>query len=167
MSIIAALSHIDAAIAGVTQFNHFMEHAGSPAIKRGTLSDACRTYKAIRDAYEALDEHRKKLHATLEELNRDTIPSMMEEAGTPSLKVECGPNHFRFVRSQRMSASVLDKDGGYNWLREVGQGGIIQETVNAQTLGAFAKRWIQDEGKDLPAEFFKINTMNIVRVDKA
>lgn len=139
-----------------------------PAVRKGSLSDACREYKALRDLYEALDEHRKKLHELLEGLNRETIPSMMEEAGTPSLKVECADGiHYRFVKSQRMSASMVNKEGGIAWLREAGQGGIVQETVNAQTLGAFAKRWIQEDGKDLPPEYFKLSTMNVVSVTKA
>lgn len=164
----SALSHLSAATACLSQFNEFMQKVGLPAISRGSLPDACRSYKAIRDAYEVMDEHRKKLHEILEGINRDTLPTMMEDQKAPSIKVECeGHVYFRFVRSQRMSASMVDKEGGMGWLREIGAGGMIQETVNAQTLGAFVKKRIQDEGLDVPAEYFKISTMNVVSVTKA
>lgn len=159
---------LDLAIEGVKCFNAELAAVELPKVQKGTLPDACRTYKAIRDKYEELDEHRKKLLEHLENLNRDTIPTMMEDQKAPSIKVECaGGIHYRFVRSQRLSVSMLNKEAGIQWLRDAGQGGIVQETVNAQTLSAFVKRWIQEDGRDVPEEFFKLNTMNIVSVTKA
>ena len=45
----------------------------------------------------------------------------------------------RVTVNQRWVASMKDKTQGMDWLRATGNEGIIIETVNSQTLAAFAK----------------------------
>jgi hypothetical protein len=58
-----------------------------------------------------------------------------------------------------------DKAAGFEWLRQHGHGGVIQETVNAQTLGALAKE-LNNDGTELPAPTFTTNIMTYTSVTK-
>ena len=58
---------------------------------------------------------------------------------------------------------MLNKSAGLVWLRSSGNDGLIQETVNAQTLGAFAKEQAMT-GKPLPDAIFKVTTANHVSI---
>jgi hypothetical protein len=73
----------------------------------------------------------------------------------------------RVTVSRRFSASMLDKEIGMDWLRKNGHGDLIQPTVNAQTLAAFAKNMQEVEGKDLPVEIFKVGTVPYTSITKA
>jgi hypothetical protein len=59
-----------------------------------------------------------------------------------------------------------DKGAGFDWLRANEHGGVIQETVNAQTLGALAKE-LNEEGKELPTPTFTTNIMTYTSITKA
>ena len=50
---------------------------------------------------------------------------------------------------------MKDKTQGMDWLRATGNEGIIIETVNSQTLAAFAKTQAI-AGKPLPDETFEV-----------
>jgi hypothetical protein len=58
-----------------------------------------------------------------------------------------------------------DKAAGFEWLRGNNHGGVIQETVNAQTLGALAKE-LNAEGTELPAPTFTTNIMTYTSITK-
>lgn len=159
------MDQLNAATVALLAFNEEFE-AGLQALRRGKVAEALITFKTLRDAYEKLDEPRKALNAMIEGLSRSTIPEMMEEESTKTITLE-DPRigKYRFTVSQRVSCSMLDKDAGFEWLRETGNGGIIVPTVNAQTLGAFAKDYMA-QGKDLPDTIFKISLMNTTSVTK-
>jgi len=55
----------------------------------------------------------------------------------------------------RWSAKILDKVKAFAWLRSTGNEGLILETVNAQTLGAFAKGEVI-KGNPLPDDIFQV-----------
>jgi len=63
-----------------------------------------------------------------------------------SKMLEQGVENFRALgksvtRSERVFPSVLkeDRDRQYEWLREVGAGSLITETVNSNTFGSFIR----------------------------
>ena len=58
-----------------------------------------------------------------------------------------------------MFASIIaeKRPQAFQWLRDNGYGDIIQETVNASTLSAFAKTLLETENKELPEEFFRVH----------
>ncbi len=73
----------------------------------------------------------------------------------------------RVTVSYRFSCTMLDKVAGIEWLDENGHGALAQRTVNAGTLGSFAKDLIQDQGKELPPEIFKTGTAPYTSITKA
>lgn len=60
------------------------------------------------------------------------------------------------------SASMIDKERAFEWLREHGHGDLVQETVNSGTLASFARSLQIDEGIDLPDDIFKVATYNSI-----
>lgn len=73
----------------------------------------------------------------------------------------------RVTVSYRFSCTMLDKQLGIRWLDDNGHGDLAQRTVNAQTLGAFAKDMIESQGKELPADIFKTGTAPYTSITKA
>lgn len=133
--------------------------------KKGKLSDALRFYKTLKDDYEALDEQRKQIGQLLEDLSREGLPNMMAEEDVRTVTLD--DIGYRFTVSQRQSCSMVDKDAGIAWLKTNGHGGLVQETVNAQTLGAFSKTYAESAGADLPTDIFKVSIMQYTSVTKA
>lgn len=66
----------------------------------------------------------------------------------------------------KQSCSMLDKEAGLDWLRKNGQEGIIQETVNSSTLAAFSKSYMEQDGKDLPEDIFKVSMQPYTSIRK-
>jgi hypothetical protein len=62
---------------------------------------------------------------------------------------------------------MLDKQLGFDYLRANGAEGLIIETVNSQTLAAYAKELSTEEGKELPADVFKTGIMTYTSITKA
>lgn len=137
------------------------------ALADAELHDAFAHYKRVKDAYEDLDSVRKGVHAKMEVMKNTILPEKMRDAKTTKQTVEIGNVAYTFYLSTRVSASMLDKNGGMQWLRDEGHEGIITETVNASTLSAFAKSLLEESGVELPEDLFKVSTMTQLAVRKA
>lgn len=133
--------------------------------RKGTLPEALRFYKVLKDEYDEFETVRKKIGETLEGLSRNTIPEMMAENEVRTITLD--DIGYRFTISHRWSCSMVDKDAGITWLKENGLAPMVFETVNAQTLASWAKGLVEDEGRDPPAELFKTGQMAFTSVTKA
>lgn len=129
-----------------------------------TAADAAVALFHTREAYDALDAQRKRLYHQKDFLEKGIVPSKMEKEGVDMVRV---PELARsFSLQQKMSASFVDKEKGFEWLRSIGQEDIIQETVNASTLTAFCRNLIIEEGIEPPIEVVRVNTYNTTGVSK-
>lgn len=136
--------------------------------KEGNLTETCRAYKALKDAYEFLDSERKEVYKTLEEMSRAVIPEMLETAEVSNITLDYGEGlKYRFGKNQRLTASVLDKEAAMDWLPKNGGEGLIQPTINSSSLSSFAKEFVATKGKDLPSDIFKVGTMTVTSITKA
>ena len=134
------------------------------ALKTQDIFSILKAFKALKDGYKIIDDHRKEIYHQVEFLSKSYIPeTMLEKGGGSSLTLK--DIGYRFTVSTSLSATILDKDKAYEWLREQGQDGIITETVNASTLSKFAKTYTKDFGLDLP-ECFKVNPYYSTSVTK-
>lgn len=124
-------------------------------IPNSDLLALIRHFNEVSKCYDALDDAKKRLNKIYDQLSIHTVPDKMREAGVKTINVE---DVGRVTVSYRYSASMLDKEKGFEWLRNNGLGGIITETVNSSTLSATAKNLLVDEGKELPADVFKTST---------
>lgn len=129
--------------------------------KSGDHVELIKHFNHTRIAAEKIKEAREVLSELSDKLSREYIPDcfkeLRERTGQKPPFVIDGVG--RVTVSHRWSASMLDKDQGFDWLRRNDMGSIIQETVNAQTLAAYAKNRFEKEGKDLPTDIFKVGQM--------
>jgi hypothetical protein len=119
-------------------------------------------YDQLRLANALIKESREALGKIEERLSREQIPDVMRAANIRSTTIE---GVGRVSLGRRWSASMTDKQEGFNWLRSTGNGGVIQETVNAQTLGALAKE-LNENGVELPAPIFTTSIMTYTSITK-
>jgi hypothetical protein len=119
-------------------------------------------YDQLRQLNAMIKESREALNQLEEKLSREQIPEVMRDHQIRTITVE---GVGRVSLGTRWSASMPDKQAGFEWLRANEHGGVIQETVNAQTLGALAKE-LNGEGLELPAPTFTTNIMTYTSITK-
>lgn len=139
-------------------YNAMVEEAIAGA-RRGDLPAVLRLYQQIDDVYDAIDKHRKALHALVEGMSRGTIPEMFEEADVRTVTLD--DIGRRFTKNMRINFSILEgmKDEAFAWIRARGDEALIQETVNAGTLSTYGKTLMEEEGVELPTDYFKMSTL--------
>lgn len=106
----------------------------------------------------------KPLKAVWKDYKEFKVPEAFEQAGVPNVPLDEG---FRVGVSIRTVASVAtgQKSAAFIWLQENGAGDLIQETINASTLSAYAKQK-GEKNEDLPDDIFKVNLMPNASVTK-
>jgi hypothetical protein len=119
-------------------------------------------YDKLRQATALIKESREALEQIEMKLSRDQVPDVMRAHNIRNVTIE---GVGRVTLGTRWSASMPDKEAGFEWLRANNHGGVIQETVNAQTLGALAKE-LNAEGSDLPQPTFTTNIMTYTSITK-
>jgi hypothetical protein len=123
----------------------------------GTLANMCALYDAIRNLDDQIEEVGKAMSKALQLLSVTILPQRFQEEGVSTLTMkELGA---RFTVNTRITASMTDKERAMEWLREEGHGDIIVPTVNSSTLSKFASEYVLEQGQDLPAELFKLSTI--------
>jgi len=120
-------------------------------------------YDHLRQVTAAIKESREALEQIEMKLSREQVPDVMRAHNIRNITIE---GVGRVTLGTRWSASMPDKTAGFEWLRANEHGGVIQETVNAQTLGALAKE-LNNEGTELPAPTFTTNIMTYTSITKA
>jgi hypothetical protein len=160
----SSIDHIRAATSRVEAFNdqfqNWLQHEEPSADLQVTLV----TYFKVRDALDALEGQMKIAAALVESMSRRVIPDRMRQSDTKTISLASVQR--RFTVTARMSASIIDKPRGHLWLSDNGHGDLIQPTVNASSLSSFAKAYLNEKGEDLPAEIFKVSTMEYTSVTK-
>lgn len=123
-----------------------------------------RHYDDMRLANERMKHVRKALDEMAEQWSREFVPDAMRAKQIKTINLE---GVGRVTISARWSASIVEgqKEPAFTWLRESGDGGIIQETVNSSTLSAFAKTKFE-AGYELPAHLFKVGQMTFTSITK-
>lgn len=130
-----------------------MEDAESrPPVEVATL------YWEVSGHYDAVDEKRKEVYALQDRLNKTIMPSVLEKSGMDSFRVPALARSFYIV--PKYSASVLDKDAAYDWLRVHGLSELITETVNAGTLAKALKDLVAEQNVEPPPDIFKFTAYN-------
>lgn len=121
-------------------------------------------YWSLKEQYRELDRQRKRVYAVLDRLDKGIVPEALDAAGTDMVRIpEMGRS---FSIRTNLSASFHDKDAGIQWLRDIGQGDMVQETVNAGTLASMVSRMIKDEGLEPPEEIVKVNPYRTIGSSK-
>jgi len=86
----------------------------------------------------------------------DILFQTLEDKGLELVRTEDGTFYQRF--DFFASFDPTQKDKGYDWVRDLGFGDLIYETINARTFSAFIKDLRKkDENLELP-EFVQMHT---------
>lgn len=128
------------------------------------IQDLVRQYAGIKAAEDAMEEAKKTLTAIKAHWQYTILPEALREKG---IKTTTVIGVGRVSLSTRWSASMLDKEKGMQWLKDNDHGDLIQPTVNASTLSAFAKNLMEESGKELPDDIFKVGLLTGVSLTKA
>lgn len=131
-------------------------------IGRADIPSAVVYFAQLKDTVKELAEKLSALQKHVDSISYDMLPTMFGNQDVKTIKVE---GVGRVSINDRWSASMLSKERALGWLRGSGNEGIIIETVNSQTLGAFAKEQAI-AGKPLPEEIFKVSATPYVSITK-
>ena len=139
------------------------ETAMADAEKEG-LVPLLKLYYALKEGYALLDTARKEVYALLDKHEKFVLPKMFDEGDLDLVRI---PELARsFYPQTKYSAAVGDKDKLFAWLRELGQGELISETVNSSTLAGFLKSKLLDEGIEAPEEIARLTSYKAIGSSK-
>jgi hypothetical protein len=165
MSTAAAINAIEVATSHIRQAIKAMESVKPEDLN---IEQLLVYFKGADDAYGELDVARKGVYHIINNLEQNIVPQRLEDAGCEDgIRINFGNGvGYNFRRSTKFSAKTIDKAALFNWLRERGDGEMIQETVNAQTLATYLKHKMLDEGIEPPAGVAELTTYYGVGVNK-
>ncbi|NLO46290.1 MAG: hypothetical protein GX107_07340 [Clostridiales bacterium] len=103
--------------------------------------------KALRDEKKNAEQSLKELNTTIDEVDFQ-LASLMADTETQNF-TRSGVM-FCLTTATRASAAADRKDDLFEALRTEGHGGLIYETVNANSLSAFVKEQIAENDDVLP-----------------
>ena len=103
--------------------------------------------KALRDEKKDTEQRVKELNAALDETD-SALAQLMTDTETQNF-TRSG-TMFCLTNTTRASATADRKDELFEALRAEGYGGLVYETVNANSLSAFVREQISENGDVLP-----------------
>jgi hypothetical protein len=142
----------EAALSAIVFARNLLDAEGRESIARDDPAELVRTYADLREQAEALRDSIADFSQMEKALSYEVIPGAFDRAGIENIRVT---GYGLVGLTRRWSCSMRDKERGLAYLREVGQGGMIIETVPAPTLGAWAREETEEKGREPPDDVFK------------
>jgi hypothetical protein len=135
---------------------------------RMPIRDLLVFFKQLDDSYTQLDDARKRVYHILDELDKVIVPEALEKNGCEDgIRIQFSDTiGYNFRRATKYSAKTLDKEAAFAWVRDMGAGGIITETINASTFASFLKEKMLNEGIEPPEGVAQLTTYYGVGVNK-
>lgn len=103
--------------------------------------------KALRDTKKDLEQQLKSINSELDEVDSNLATAMLESETQNFTRAGI---MFCLTNTTRASARAERKEELFEALRSEGFGGLIYETVNANSLSAFVKEQIEENNDTLP-----------------
>ena len=139
------------AINAVDEFIAFTETATSAQVEvQGTASEMILLYRRIYDADEALAAAKTRLGKLKDRFKYNLIPEAFERENINTLTTS-ERDRVSLSHTVRASIPAANREQVYAWLRANGHESMIQQTVNASTLSAWAAAELS-EMRPLPPE---------------
>lgn len=105
------------------------------------IRDLASRYLVLRDELDKMKAETTKLQKEFDEIRLNLLPSMLEEDGIDSARLEDIGTVYT-TADLHVSVPADKKEFLFDWLRDNGAGSLITETVNASTLKAWVKERI-------------------------
>jgi hypothetical protein len=118
-------------------------------------------YKFIYECHGSLTSLVEILSNIKEELSKNVVPAVLEANNVTNITI----GEKQLIVGGRMRANL--KENGQAWLSTVGYGDIIKNTVNAHTLTAAVKAYIEEKGMLPPDDAVSVYIEKYVAVRKA
>lgn len=112
-----------------------------------TMFELADRLKTLRDEKKTLEQHLKDVNARLDEADAALSQTMTD---TETQNFTRSGTLFCLTNTIRASATADRKDDLFEALRAEGHGGLVYETVNANSLSAFVKEQIAENDDTLP-----------------
>ena len=110
-----------------------------------SIADYAKELYDLRAEKDQLEDRLKELNHRKNELERDLIPSMMDDLEQD--KVTITGIGTIYLRPDLFANYVKDdEEEVFKWLRENGHGDIIKPTIHYSTLRAWAKEQLENNG---------------------
>ena len=113
-----------------------------------------RAMDLLKTLTDSLGNMKSAYNGLYDKIRFNLLPNVMEQKDIESFTVS-GIGRVSLTSDVRVSIPAAKKQDAYDWLDENGHGDLIQMTINAGTLNAFARRKLRD-GEPLPEAFFKV-----------
>jgi hypothetical protein len=123
------------------------------ALEQKSLPAIVTHFDQLRETVKALAVKVSALQKHVDAVSQELIPTMFLNANNVKTITVVGVG--RATVNYRWSASILVPDKAFTFLRNSGNGGLIEEGVHPQTLGAHAKDEAEAE-RPLPSDLFKV-----------
>ncbi len=134
------------------------------AIAANEAPDLVRFYADMREELDLMGETITEFNKLEKDLSYTRIPACFDAHGIQNIRL---PGYGLVGLNRRWSCSILDKPKGHEYLRKHGQGGMIIETVNAMTLGAWAREETEEKGREPPDDVFKTTVARYVSLTRS
>ena len=133
-------------------------------ISANEAPDLVRFYADMREELEGLASVITDLNKLDKDLSYGRIPACFDAHGLQNIKL---PGYGLVGLNRRWSCSIINKPIGHKYLIDHGQAGMIQQTVNAMTLGAWAREETEDKGREPPDDVFKTTVARYVSLTRS
>lgn len=130
------------------------------------VPEAIALYARVYSVHEKIEEVSKHTGALKQTFSRNIVPTAMDDSGTTNMTISEGHRLTRTADKIFASIPTEHRDEAFSWLREHEAGDLIQETVNASTLSAYA-RTMMEENKELPESLFTVLAVPSVSLTRA
>jgi hypothetical protein len=122
-------------------------------------------YDHLSALNDELKETQKALNMLEGLVSTKLIPDLFKLRKVKNINIE---GVGRVVIGHRWSCSILDgqKLNAHKWLRGGGNGSLIIETVNGQTLGALAHHLSDEKGISMPSDLFNTSIQPYTSITK-
>ena len=118
------------------------------------LSKAITWFSQLRNDVKLLSRALSALQSHVDEINYQLIPTLFQNSDT---KTHTTADGLRATLVQKWTASITgDVQAAFEFLRNSGNEGLIIETVNANTLGAWIRAEIEAGRPGLPDHLFTV-----------
>jgi hypothetical protein len=134
------------------------------AISDNEPASLVRFYADAREEFAAMGEIVSEFNKLEKDLSYTRVPACFDAHGLENVRVA---GYGLVGLNRRWSCSILDKLRGHSYLREHGQGGLIIETVPANTLGAWAREETEEKGREPPDDVFKTSVARYVSLRRS
>lgn len=118
-----------------------------------TLRALCAKMQEIQMQKDSIEEELSRINGELDDLRLKKIPEMMAEIEVKNATFP-GIGRVQLAADLYCSTRAGRKDEAMQWLRDMGQDGMITETYNAGSMKAMVRRLIE-QGVE-PPEFLNV-----------